>query len=109
MLVVSNLASPLPNSVATTNTADELETLQFEFANLEEDHFDSLSPADMRVLLKRSAYILVSSSSPTLNKIEDEPIYPLRCHNTIHHTYYTSIIYDTEDGSGLCFFRGGSG
>ena len=71
--VVSNLASPLPIHIPTTDTADELETLQFEFGNLEEDHFDSLSPADMRALLKRSASILVSSPSTALKKLKTNP------------------------------------
>ena len=58
-LVVSNLVPPLPTSVSTTNTSAELQPLQIEFGNLEEDHFDSLSPADMRAFLKHSASILV--------------------------------------------------
>ena len=71
--VVSNLTSPLPIPVSTTDTADELETLQFEFGNLEENHFDSLSPANMRALLKRSASILVSSHFPALKKLKTNP------------------------------------
>ena len=64
--VVSNLASPLPIPVPTTDTAEELESLQFDFGNLEVNHFDSLSPADMRALLKRSASTLISSPSSAL-------------------------------------------
>ena len=71
--VVSNLASPLPIHIPTTDTADELETLQFEFGNLEENQFDSLSPADMRALLKRSASILVSSPPSALKKLKTNP------------------------------------
>ena len=71
--VVSNFTSPLPNPVLATNTADELETLQFEFGNLEEDHFDSLSPSNMRALLKYSASVLVSTSSSALKKLKTNP------------------------------------
>ena len=71
--VVSNFTSPLPNPVLATNTADELETLQFEFGNLEEDHFDSLSPSNMRALLKCSASVLVSTSSSALKKLKTNP------------------------------------
>ena len=73
MPVESNLAPPLLVPVSTTDTEDELETLQFEFGNLEENHFDFLSPADMRALHKRSDFILVSSPSPALKKLKTNP------------------------------------
>ena len=91
--VLSNLVSPLPTPISTTGTAAELETLQFEFGNLEEDHFDSLSPADMRAILKRSASILVSSPSPALKKLKTNPstLFGVTTPSTKHFTQVLSM------------------
>ena len=96
--VVSNIASPFPNLTPTTNTKDDLETLQFDPCNLAEDHVDSLPPADMRVLLKPSISVIVSPHSAALKKSKTNPSTPFGVANlsTTPVTIIISVIPKME-------------